>query len=95
MAYIRVSLDSITTLPGSSHVNVLEWDNCINSLAVGIKCAWAVTFSTILMKLIIQRMDLRILFNLVRYKSRGINGIDTEFGILQRMLEKNYSVTVG
>jgi starch synthase len=39
-----------------SHVNVLEWDNCINSLAVGIKCAWAVTVSqTILMKLIIQR----------------------------------------
>jgi starch synthase len=26
-----------------THVNVLEWDHCINSLAVGVKCAWAVT----------------------------------------------------
>jgi starch synthase len=25
------------------HVSLLEWDHCINSLAVGAKCAWKVS----------------------------------------------------
>jgi starch synthase len=44
-----------------SHVNVLEWDNCINSLAVAYKMCMGSHYvsQTILMKLIIQLMGLR------------------------------------
>lgn len=81
-----------------SHVNILEWDNCINSLAVGIKCAWSVTTVSpnYLNEINFSANGLETLFNLVRYKSRGIlNGIDTEVWDPEKdkMLEKNYSVT--
>ncbi|HEY4619170.1 MAG TPA: glycogen synthase [Flavobacterium sp.] len=80
-----------------SHVNVLEWDNCINSLAVGIKCAWAVTTVSpnYLNEINYSANGLESLFNVVRYKSKGIlNGIDTEVWdpAKDKMLEKNYSV---
>jgi starch synthase len=81
-----------------SHVNVLEWDNCINSLAVGIKCALAVTTVSpnYLNEINYSANGLESLFNLVRYKSKGIlNGIDTEVWdpAKDKMLEKNYSIS--
>jgi starch synthase len=80
-----------------THVNVLEWDHCINSLAVGVKCAWAVTTVSpnYLNEINYSANGLESLFNMVRYKSRGIlNGIDTEVWdpAVDKMLEKNYSI---
>ena len=63
------------------HTPVLEWDNCINSLAVAVKCADAVTtVSPNYMNEINNFCNgLESLFNSVRYKSKGIlNGIDIE-----------------
>lgn len=80
-----------------SHVKVLEWDNCINSLAVAVKCAWAVTTvsPSYLNEINYSANGLESLFNLVRYKSKGIlNGIDIEVWDPNKdvMLEKNYSI---
>jgi starch synthase len=80
-----------------AHVKVLEWDNCINSLAVAIKCAWAVTTVSpnYLNEINYSANGLESLFNLVRYKSKGIlNGIDVEVWdpATDAMLEKNYSI---
>jgi len=80
-----------------THVKVLEWDNCINSLAVAIKCAWAVTTVSpnYLNEINYSANGLESLFNLVRYKSKGIlNGIDVEVWdpATDAMLEKNYSI---
>ncbi len=80
-----------------AHVKVLEWDNCINSLAVGIKCAWAVTTVSpnYLNEINYSANGLESLFNKVRYKSKGIlNGIDIEVWdpAKDNMLEKNYSI---
>jgi starch synthase len=79
------------------HINILEWDHCINSLAVAIKCAWAVTTVSpnYLNEINHSANGLESLFNLVRYKSKGIlNGIDTEVWdpAKDKMLEKNYSI---
>ena len=81
-----------------AHVKVLEWDNCINSLAVGVKCASAVTTvsPSYLNEINYSANGLESLFNLVRYKSKGIlNGIDTEVWdpAKDKMLEKKYSIT--
>lgn len=80
-----------------SHVKILEWSHCINSLAVGVKCANAVTtVSPSYLDEINQSANgLESLFNLVRYKSKGIlNGIDTQVWdpAKDKMLEKNYSL---
>lgn len=80
-----------------THVKMLEWDNCINSLAVGVKCASAVTTvsPSYLNEINDSANGLESLFNLVRYKSRGIlNGIDTQVWDPEKdkMLEKNYSI---
>jgi starch synthase len=80
-----------------AHVNVLEWNNCINSLAVGIKCAWAVTTVSpnYLNEINTAANGLESLFNMVRYKSVGIlNGIDVEVWDPAKdpMLKKNYTV---
>lgn len=80
-----------------AHVKVLEWDNCINSLAVGVKCAGAVTTvsPSYLNEINYSANGLESLFNLVRYKSKGIlNGIDTEVWdpAKDKMLEKKYSI---
>jgi starch synthase len=80
-----------------SKVTLLEWDNKINSLASAIKCASAViTVSpNYLNEINYSAYGLESLFNLVRYKSRGIlNGIDIEVWNPETdtMLEKNYSI---
>ena len=80
-----------------SKVTLLEWDNKINSLASAIKCASAVTTVSpnYLNEINYSAYGLESLFNLVRYKSRGIlNGIDIEVWNPETdtMLEKNYSI---
>lgn len=78
-------------------VNVLEWDNRINSLATAIKCASAVTTVSpnYLNEINYSAYGLESLFNLVRYKSKGIlNGIDVEVWnpAKDKMLLSNYSI---
>jgi starch synthase len=80
------------------HVSLLEWDHCINSLAVGVKCAWKVsTVSPNYLNEINHFANgLESLFKIVRNKSVGIlNGIDTEVWdpSKDKMLDKNYSIT--
>jgi starch synthase len=61
--------------------HILEWGGCINSLAVGLKCTRAMTTvsSNYLDEINNSGNGLEILFNQVRYKSKGIlNGIDNE-----------------
>ena len=63
------------------HVGFLEWDNIINSLAVAVKCAHAVTTvsPSYLDEINFSANGLEGLFNSVRDKSIGIlNGIDIE-----------------
>ena len=79
-----------------SKVTVLEWDNRINSLAAAIKCASAVTTVSpnYLNEINYSAYGLESLFNLVRYKSKGIlNGIDIEVWnpATDIMLENNFS----
>ena len=95
----RFGFDKLYYLPefDLAHVNVLEWDNCINSLAVAVKCAWAVTTVSpnYLNEINYSANGLESLFNMVRYKSKGIlNGIDIEVWdpATDGMLEKNYSI---
>jgi starch synthase len=81
-----------------SHVRVLDWNNAINSLAVGIKCAWAVTTVSpnYLNEINRSANGLESLFSMVRYKSKGIlNGIDIEVWdpAHDTMIEKNYTVS--
>jgi starch synthase len=80
-----------------THVNVLEWNNAINSLAVGVKCAWVVTTVSpnYLNEINHSANGMESLFNNVRYKSKGIlNGIDTEVWnpATDSMIKNNYSV---
>lgn len=95
----QFSFDKLYYVPefDLSHVNVLEWGNCINSLAVAIKCAWAVTTVSpnYLNEINFSANGLEALFNMVRHKSKGIlNGIDIEVWdpATDTALEKNYSI---
>lgn len=79
------------------HVGFLEWNNSINSLAVGIKCAHAVTTvsPSYLNEINISANGLESLFNSVRNKSKGIlNGIDIEVWnpLKDQMIVENYSI---
>ena len=79
------------------HVGFLEWNHSINSLAVGIKCAHAVTTvsPSYLNEINIAANGLEDLFKLVRSKSKGIlNGIDFEVWdpSNDRMIAENYSI---
>lgn len=79
------------------HVGFLEWDHSINSLAVGIKCAHAVTTvsPSYLDEINISANGLETLFRSVRNKSKGIlNGIDFEVWnpFKDQMIAENYSV---
>ncbi|MEP6932129.1 MAG: glycogen synthase [Flavobacterium sp.] len=79
------------------HVGFLEWDNSINSLAVGIKCAHAVTTvsPSYLNEINYSANGLEELFKTVRNKSKGIlNGIDIEIWdpSTDKMLSENYSI---
>ena len=63
------------------HVGFLDWNYAINSLAVGVKCAHAVTTvsPSYLDEINVFANGLEMLFNAVRDKSKGIlNGIDIE-----------------
>lgn len=80
-----------------SKATYLEWGNKINSLATAIKCASAVTTVSpnYLNEINYSAYGLEPLFNLVRYKSKGIlNGIDIEVWNPETdiMLAKNYSI---
>ncbi|MES2239040.1 MAG: glycogen synthase [Bacteroidota bacterium] len=95
----KFSFDKLNYIPEFDliHEKILEWDHCINSLAVGVKCASAVTTvsPSYLNEINYSANGLETLFNLVRYKSRGIlNGIDTQVWdpAKDKMLEKNYSI---
>lgn len=79
-----------------SKVAVLEWDNRINSLATGIKCANAVTTVSpnYFDEICHSANGLQSLFNSVKDKSRGIlNGIDIDIWnpATDKMLKNNYS----
>ncbi len=96
----QFGFDKLYYLPdfGLAKVNVLEWDNRINSLATAIKCASAVTTVSpnYLNEINYYAYGLEYLFNLVRYKSKGIlNGIDVEVWnpAFDKMLSTNYSIT--
>lgn len=80
-----------------SHVHVLQWNHQINSMAVGLKCSWAVTTVSpnYLNEINYSGNGLESLFSMVRYKSKGIlNGIDTEVWNPETdiMIAKNYSI---
>lgn len=79
------------------HAGFLEWNNSLNSLAVAVKCAHAVTTvsPSYLDEINISANGLESLFNKVRSKSIGIlNGIDIEVWnpLTDKMLEKHYSI---
>jgi starch synthase len=79
------------------HVGFLEWGSCINSLAVGIKCAGAVTTvsPSYLNEINRSANGLESLFQSVRHKSKGIlNGIDTEVWnpSKDQMIKEHYSI---
>lgn len=79
------------------HAGFLEWDNCLNSLAVAVKCAHAVTTvsPSYLDEINVSANGLESLFNKVRNKSKGIlNGIDIEVWnpLKDKMLEEHYSI---
>jgi len=80
------------------HVGFLEWNNSLNSLAVGVKCAHAVTTvsPSYLNEINIFANGLESLFNSVRYKSKGIlNGIDIEVWNPSKdeMINENYDLS--
>jgi len=79
------------------HVGFLEWSNSLNSLAVGVKCAHAVTTvsPSYLDEINVSANGLESLFNSVRDKSKGIlNGIDFEVWNPEKdqMIAENYSI---
>lgn len=79
------------------HVGFLEWNNSINSLAVAVKCAQAVTTvsPSYLDEINYAANGLESLFNSVRNKSKGIlNGIDIEVWnpLKDEMILENYSI---
>lgn len=79
------------------HVGFLEWSNSINSLAVAVKCANAVTTvsPSYLNEINYSANGLEFLFQSVRNKSKGIlNGIDIEVWnpLKDQMIAENYSI---
>ena len=79
-------------------VSELEWNNRINSLASGIKCANKVTTVSpnYLNEISYSAFGLELLFQRVKFKSEGIlNGIDKSVWepFTDKLLAENYSVT--
>ncbi len=75
--------DKVAYLPSIdlSKAGLLDWNNCINSLAASVKCCWKFTTvsPTYLKELSINSNGLEKLFEMEKEKGTGIiNGIDTE-----------------
>lgn len=90
--------DKISFLPDFdlSKAGLLDWSNCINSLATSVKCCWK--FTTVspsyLEELSYNSNGLEKLFQMEKSKGLGIiNGIDTEVWDPEKdsMISKNYS----
>lgn len=90
--------DKIGFLPDFdlSKAGLLDWSNCINSLAASVKCCWK--FTTVspsyLDELSYNSNGLEKLFQMEKNKGLGIiNGIDTEVWDPEKdpMVRKNYS----
>lgn len=95
----QFGFDKLNYIPefDKTHQRLLDWDNCINSLAVAIKCADAVTtVSPSYLDEINQYANgLESLFRWARSKSKGIlNGIDTELWnpATDIMIAQNYDL---
>lgn len=80
-----------------SKAGLLDWSNCINSLATAVKCCWR--FTTVspsyLEELSYNSNGLEKLFQMEKNKGLGIiNGIDTEVWDPEKdpMISKNYSI---
>jgi starch synthase len=91
--------DKISYLPAFdlSKAGLLDWANCINSLAASVKCCWK--FTTVspsyLKELSINSNGLEKLFQMEESKGSGIiNGIDTMVWNPENdpMIFKNYSI---
>lgn len=90
--------DKISYLPDfdRSKAGLLDWSNCINSLAASVKCCWK--FTTVspsyLEELSYNSNGLEKLFQMEKNKGAGIiNGIDTDVWNPEKdpMISKNYS----
>jgi starch synthase len=69
--YQQFGFDKLHYLPefDLTHVNVLEWDHCINSLAVGKVHGVTTVSPNYLNEINYSANGLESLFNMVRYKS--------------------------
>ncbi len=91
--------DKVAYLPpvDLSKAGLLDWNNCINSLAAAVKCCWAFTTvsPTYLKELSINSNGLEKLFEMEKKKGMGIiNGIDTEVWNPEQdpMIFQNYTI---
>ena len=90
--------DKVGYLPGIdlSKAGLLDWGNCINSLAASVKCCWKYTTvsPSYLKELSVNSNGLEKLFQMEKDKGTGIiNGIDTQVWdpANDPMIFKNYS----
>ena len=91
--------DKVAYLPSIdlSKAGLLDWNNCINSLAASVKCCWRFTTvsPTYLKELSVNSNGLEKLFDMERKKGIGIlNGIDTQVWNPENdpMIYQNYSI---
>ncbi|WP_103866175.1 glycogen synthase [Aquimarina sp. I32.4] len=96
----QLSYDKLHYLPPFDHdkIGLLDWNNCINPLASGIKCAWRVTAvsPTYMQELQQKANGLEELLRHENKKCIGIlNGIDTHTwnAEIDPMIIKNYKET--
>ncbi|WP_108869152.1 glycogen synthase [Aquimarina aquimarini] len=96
----QLSYDKLHYLPPFDHnkIGLLDWSNCINPLASGIKCAWRVTAvsPTYMQELQQKANGLEQLLRHEKKKCIGIlNGIDTHTWNTETdpMIIKNYKET--
>jgi len=91
--------DKVAYLPSInlSNAGLLDWNNCINSLAASVKCCWK--FTTVspnyLKELSVNSNGLEMLFEMEKKKGRGIiNGIDTQVWNpeIDPMIIQSYSI---
>lgn len=94
----QISFDKLNYLPDfdKEKVGLLDWDNCINPLASGIKCAWQVTAvsNSYMQELQEKANGLENLLKHEQQKCIGVlNGIDTKTWDPETdpMIIKNYN----